>query len=174
MLVTLTVAWTVQYHGRVAILHLTCQCCLKRQGWSLASYLLLTTTSKGSWQRRKGLFLSLFLLFPAFQSLAFLRKEPISSVAQKVLEFNDFWGNNCVFLWMNQKSMSDDEELPLQEMASSIGLSTSSFGFSFPLEAIVVFSDAVDEWVLLVEVLWGTVRDTPNWKEFASFILLGV
>ena len=46
---------------------------------------------------------------------------------------------------MNQKSMSDDEELPLQEMASSIGLSTSSFGFSFPLEAIVVFSDAVDE-----------------------------
>ena len=42
--------------------------------------------------------------------------------------------------------MSDDEELPLQEMASSIGLSTSSFGFSFPLEDddVVVFSDVVE------------------------------
>ncbi len=49
--------------------------------------------------------------------------------------------------------MSDDEELPLQEMASSIGLSTSSFGFSFPLEDVVVFSDVVEERVLLVEVL---------------------
>ena len=68
--------------------------------------------------------------------------------------------------------MSDDEELPLQEMASSMGRSTSSVSPLVPEPAaLAVFSDKFG--ALLVEVLWGTVRDTPNWKE-ESVILLGV
>ena len=46
--------------------------------------------------------------------------------------------------------MSDDEELPLQEMASSIGLSTSS---GSPWEAVFSVDLVVELGVLLVEVL---------------------
>lgn len=57
--------------------------------------------------------------------------------------------------------MSDEEELPLQEMASSVGLKTS--GPSTLTDFVSAF----------IELAWGTVRETPNWKG-VSVILLGV
>ena len=95
----------------------------------------------------------------------------------------------CVSLqkwYKNQKSISEEDELPLQEMASSVGLNIPE---SCSVYVVLLLSLL---FVLLDEVLWtvvvtdsdfetgvelGTARETPNWN-FASppsiCILLGV
>ena len=86
------------------------------------------------------------------------------------------------YFWVGvQKSMSDDEELPLHEMASSVGLRTSSgFSMAFPfplLVPLVLLGGFVVSTLLvvcLIELAWGTVLDTPNWKGVSVAILLGV
>ena len=75
--------------------------------------------------------------------------------------------------------MSDDEELPLHEMASSVGLRTSSgFSMAFPFPLLVPLvllgGFVVSTLVCLIELAWGTVLDTPNWKGVSVAILLGV
>ena len=76
--------------------------------------------------------------------------------------------------------MSDDEELPLHEMASSVGLRTSSgfsMAFPFPLPLVLLGGFVVSTLLLivcLIELAWGTVLDTPNWKGASVAILLGV
>ena len=84
------------------------------------------------------------------------------------------------YFWVGvQKSMSDDEELPLHEMASSVGLRTSSgFSMAFPFPLLVPLvllgGFVVSTLVCLIELAWGTVLDTPNWKGVSVAILLGV
>jgi hypothetical protein len=78
--------------------------------------------------------------------------------------------------------MSDDEELPLHEMASSVGLSTSSvvlsdfFFVEVELEVVVVMDALLDLLVAVAALLtWGTVRETPNVNGASLIcILLGV
>jgi hypothetical protein len=81
--------------------------------------------------------------------------------------------------------MSDDEELPLHEMASSVGLSTSSvvlsdfFFVEVELEVVVVMDALLDLLVavaaLAALLTWGTVRETPNVNGASLIcILLGV
>ena len=89
-------------------------------------------------------------------------------------------GLNPYYFWVGvQKSMSDDEELPLHEMASSVGLRTS-LGFlmaiPFPLlvPLVLLGGFVVSTLVCLIELAWGTVLDTPNWKGVSVAILLGV
>lgn len=100
--------------------------------------------------------------------------------------------NVFMFLWNpqynNQKSISEEDELPLHEMASSVGLNRA--------ESCSVYVVLLLSWLLILldEVLWavvvvtesvfetgrvelGMARETPNWN-FASppsiCILLGV